>query len=59
MYYNTIIAWSLYFLVSSFRGQVPWATCDHLWNTNDCYSVTDDVRNRTNTSVSAASEFFE
>ncbi|ELU16974.1 hypothetical protein CAPTEDRAFT_180018 [Capitella teleta] len=65
MYYNTIIAWSLYFLVSSFRSQVPWATCGNSWNTPNCYSAADlsnpnaTILPRPNHSVSAANEFFD
>ena len=27
LYYNTIIAWCLYYLVPSFRATLPWAAC--------------------------------
>ena len=64
MYYNTIIAWALYFLVSSFQKEVPWATCGNSWNSENCFATTDYMINgskivRPNESVSAAAEFFE
>ena len=32
VYYNTIIAWSLYYLFLSFRSDVPWRSCGNWWN---------------------------
>ena len=40
VYYNVIMAWSLYYMYiafSSFRtGVLPWTTCDNEWNTPAC-----------------------
>ncbi len=36
MYYNVILAWSLYYLGKSFTGDLPWASCGHEWNTPMC-----------------------
>jgi len=66
MYYNTIIAWSVYFLFSSFKKQVPWATCNNAWNTPNCTSlpfgdIYFDVADNTtlnNNYTSPADEFF-
>ena len=35
-YYNTIIAWVLFYLVNAFMPTLPWATCDNHWNTKFC-----------------------
>ena len=38
MYYIVVIGWSLYYLIQSFRSEVPWASCQHDWNTGHCRS---------------------
>ena len=36
IYYNVIIALSLYYLFGSFQAVLPWSTCDNEWNTENC-----------------------
>lgn len=59
MYYNTILAWSVYYLVASFSSELPWTSCTNEWNTRNC-TLTANVRNATdkNLTVSPAEEFF-
>lgn len=40
-YYIMILVWGLYFLFHSFTNPLPWATCGHPWNTQNC---TQDFR---------------
>ncbi|XP_078536150.1 sodium-dependent serotonin transporter [Lissotriton helveticus] len=35
-YYNTIMAWALYYLLSSFTSELPWTSCNNAWNTPNC-----------------------
>lgn len=35
-YYNVIIAWSLYYLFSSFTSNLPWQHCNNTWNSENC-----------------------
>ncbi|XP_039174793.1 sodium-dependent serotonin transporter-like isoform X1 [Crotalus tigris] len=37
-YYNTIMAWALYYLISSFGHELPWVSCTNAWNTPNCLS---------------------
>ncbi|ESO88414.1 hypothetical protein LOTGIDRAFT_219163 [Lottia gigantea] len=36
IYYNVIIAWTLYYLVMSFQSVLPWSHCNNDWNTINC-----------------------
>uniref|UniRef100_A0A4W6GCB5 Transporter n=1 Tax=Lates calcarifer TaxID=8187 RepID=A0A4W6GCB5_LATCA len=58
-YYNTIIAWALFYFYSSFSSILPWTNCDNVWNTPDCtnYFGMDNVT-WTNSSRSPAEEFY-
>ena len=58
-YYNTIIAWALFYFYSSFSTTLPWTSCDNAWNTPDCtnYFGRDNVT-WTNSSKSPAEEFY-
>lgn len=31
IYYNVILAYTLYYLAQSFRSVLPWANCDEWW----------------------------
>ncbi|XP_072047989.1 sodium-dependent serotonin transporter-like [Amphiura filiformis] len=57
-FYNTVIAWSVYYLFSSFTSSLPWTTCDNYWNTANCSNPYED-NHTTQHWVSSASEFFE
>ncbi|KAG5893170.1 hypothetical protein JTB14_000430 [Gonioctena quinquepunctata] len=58
MYYNTIIGWALYYLITSFQYELPWTTCGNAWNTPNCKPIMELLPNVT-TSSSPAREFFE
>ncbi len=36
IYYNAVITWVIYYLVNSFRSELPWSRCGHWWNTPQC-----------------------
>lgn len=38
VYYNVIIAWTLYYFVKSFAWELPWSHCKNPWNTERCFT---------------------
>uniref|UniRef100_A0A8C9G1A2 Transporter n=1 Tax=Pavo cristatus TaxID=9049 RepID=A0A8C9G1A2_PAVCR len=58
-YYNTIMAWVFYYLVSSFTTELPWTSCHNAWNTGNCttYFSKDNVSWALH-SISPAEEFY-
>ncbi|XP_048024993.1 sodium- and chloride-dependent GABA transporter 2-like [Megalobrama amblycephala] len=62
MYYIIILAWALFYLFFSFSSQLPWASCDNTWNTDDCVNLAakNFTINWTSlNSTPAATEFWE
>ncbi|KAK6176730.1 hypothetical protein SNE40_014972 [Patella caerulea] len=37
-YYIVVLAWTLFYLFSSFTATLPWSTCDNSWNSPQCLS---------------------
>jgi solute carrier family 6 serotonin transporter-like protein 4 len=35
-YYNTLQAYALYYLLTTFRWPLPWSGCDQPWSTDQC-----------------------
>ncbi|XP_060060076.1 sodium-dependent serotonin transporter isoform X2 [Erinaceus europaeus] len=59
-YYNTIMAWALYYLISSFTGRLPWTSCENSWNTGNCTNyLSEDNVTWTLHSTSPAEEFYK
>ncbi|EEC18529.1 sodium-neurotransmitter symporter, putative [Ixodes scapularis] len=72
VYYNMILAWSMFYLLSSLTTQLPWSSCDNWWNTNGVHlsngscvikdevepSVWDSVVNSTDNTKMASDEYF-
>ncbi|XP_036188204.1 sodium- and chloride-dependent taurine transporter isoform X2 [Myotis myotis] len=40
VYYIIILAWATYYLFQSFQSELPWAHCNHTWNTPYCMEDT-------------------
>uniref|UniRef100_A0A673I1P6 Transporter n=1 Tax=Sinocyclocheilus rhinocerous TaxID=307959 RepID=A0A673I1P6_9TELE len=36
VYYIIILAWAFLYLFSSFSSELPWASCNNYWNTENC-----------------------
>ncbi|GAB6026864.1 hypothetical protein CHUAL_013470 [Chamberlinius hualienensis] len=59
MYYNTIIAWAVYYLFASFRSELPWTSCSNPWNTPNCVHISEWNSTSNSNSTSPAQEFYE
>ncbi|XP_022079557.1 sodium- and chloride-dependent glycine transporter 1-like [Acanthaster planci] len=42
LYYNIIIAYTLFYLFASFTSDVPWRSCGHPWNSENCTVFSKD-----------------
>ncbi|KAH8402405.1 hypothetical protein KR009_011847 [Drosophila setifemur] len=38
LYYNLIIAWTIFYMFASFGTKLPWQNCEPAWSTKYCYS---------------------
>ena len=47
IYYNVIIALSIYYLFASLTTELPWASCGHAWNTEACGDPSTDAAGET------------
>ncbi|CAL4122377.1 unnamed protein product [Meganyctiphanes norvegica] len=39
IYYNVIIAWTIYYTFASLTNDLPWGHCDNPYNSKDCYTT--------------------
>ncbi|KAK3099623.1 hypothetical protein FSP39_007129 [Pinctada imbricata] len=58
VYYNVIVAWTLYYLFMSFRAVLPWSHCDNSWNTENCVSDVGEVHAAGKTNLASNSTVF-
>lgn len=52
IYYNAVLSWVIYYLVHSFSGELPWASCGHWWNSENCIAHSGIRRQKHNDSYS-------
>ncbi|GAA6102914.1 sodium- and chloride-dependent GABA transporter 3-like isoform X1 [Tachysurus ichikawai] len=63
--YNMLLAWALFYLISSLSFTLPWTTCGNHWNTVNCVELTSNQSNmilnstQGNSSISSVIEFWE
>lgn len=73
IYYNQLMAYTLYYFFASFAKEVPWSNCNSDWADDNCFSPADglypcsklgleaptDTQNCTTKNESAASQYWE
>ncbi|KAM4613754.1 sodium- and chloride-dependent GABA transporter 2-like [Polymixia lowei] len=58
VYYIVILAWAFLYLFNSFHSELPWASCQNSWNTDDCFEHHQN-RSSSDHSTSSVTEFWE
>ncbi|XP_017276824.1 sodium- and chloride-dependent betaine transporter isoform X2 [Kryptolebias marmoratus] len=51
--YIMILVWAFFYLFSSFKSDLPWATCGNDWNTDSCFDNSQNlsIKSRLNTTL--------
>ncbi|KAJ9596183.1 hypothetical protein L9F63_027193, partial [Diploptera punctata] len=44
IYYQVIIAWTIFYMAASFTSELPWGSCHHDFNTDQCYSGAENAK---------------
>ncbi|KAG5271178.1 hypothetical protein AALO_G00176790 [Alosa alosa] len=58
-YYNVIISWALFYLFSSFTGDLPWVNCNNPWNSPNCSDLWANNSLNDSQKTTPAAEYFE
>ncbi|XP_073972205.1 sodium- and chloride-dependent GABA transporter 1-like [Rhodnius prolixus] len=64
LYYCIIIAWTLFYLISTFAWipELPWSNCDNWWNSKSCFVTGMNatlIHNYTNQTRTPVEEFWQ
>uniref|UniRef100_A0A224Z918 Transporter n=1 Tax=Rhipicephalus zambeziensis TaxID=60191 RepID=A0A224Z918_9ACAR len=54
IYYIVLIAYTLYYLVASFRSPLPWEQCGNEWNTERCLGIRENISSLAERNLTAA-----
>ncbi|XP_073506413.1 sodium- and chloride-dependent GABA transporter 2-like [Phyllobates terribilis] len=60
-YYIIVLAWAFFYLFNSFTSDLPWASCNHSWNTENCidFHKSNSTHNMAINGTSSVIEFWE
>lgn len=61
-YYNVILSWALFYLISSFQDPLPWVACNNWWNSEFCFKNSENISStfaNQSQGISSTQEFFD
>eukprot|EP00092_Neocalanus_flemingeri_P033536 GFUD01036454.1.p1 GENE.GFUD01036454.1~~GFUD01036454.1.p1 ORF type:complete len:609 (+),score=101.36 GFUD01036454.1:134-1960(+) len=63
-YYNVILSWALFYLISSFQDPLPWVGCNNWWNSEFCFKNSENISGiskmfNQSMGISSTQEFFD
>ena len=60
IYYNVIMSYTVYYMVSSFASEVPWSKCDPSWaDMSTCYVRGSPAVSNSQLMLDLSTEFFK
>ena len=57
LYYNMLLSYTLYYMISSFKNPLPWVGCDNSWNTDECFDNSNKTDSETMTTAASTSGY--
>ncbi|CRK94127.1 CLUMA_CG007649, isoform D, partial [Clunio marinus] len=58
IYYMIVVSWVFYYLWISLFPSLIWGNCDNKWNSQNCYSMLQDIKCRGESFLNASAEIF-
>ena len=57
LYYNMLLSYIIFYMISSFKTPLPWVDCDNSWNTDECFDNSNKPDKENMTIFSSTSSY--